>query len=289
MSEPNESFTEVYGNVFSRTVNSNQPSIKDKPMSAQFATYTAVKQPGPNELAKIQPDATGYWPMVLGGFNIANEHGEFYEFNNKIKSLFEDDSIMLRRLKKGLCCAEYGHPKLEGLNDKQQVARVAHIDGDRICNHIRKVVLESAVDEFRKPVVLVRGEIAPDGPFGDIVDRQLKNPCRNVAYSGRYFNEFKMVAGKLIRTVTDVVNYDWVVEGGVGIATQFQAVSLEEFVEIYKLRFTLRVLDAAIKELEQRNDISFEEDTSTLKMVKTSLGWEGVNIVNGRSFVNAWN
>lgn len=280
-----KTFNEVFSGTFDQIFNNS--AIGSKPMN-QFATYTAVKQPTNEELQKIQPDSTGYWPVVLGGFNLANEHGEFYEFTNKVKSLFEDDSIMLRRLKKGLCCAEYGHPKLEGLNDKQKVARVAFIDGDRICNHIRKVTLESTVDEFKKPIVLVKGEIRPDGPFGNVVADQLNNPCRNVAYSGRYFNDFKMVGGKLIRTVTDVVNYDWVVEGGVGIATQFQAISLEEFVEIYKFKFTPSVLDGAIKELESHNSLAMEDNSTTLKMVRTSLGWEKVAINNPRSFLNQW-
>lgn len=261
-------------------------------MSTPIATYSAVCAPTTNQMGKIKPNENGYWPMVLGGFDLANEHGTIYQFTQKVRSLFEDDSILLRRVEKGLCRSEYGHPKLDGLNRDQQLVRIQRLDPDRICAHIMKVSLESTKDENNKPIVLCKGLVCPSGPFASVVERQLNNPHENVAFSIRCFNDVQVVNGKLVKYINSIINWDWVPEGGIGVANKFYTVSLEEFEnyamrELVSFNFTPANLDKAIRSLET-GEFSTEDTSNTLRMVKTDLGWEKVQIVEPRSLLATW-
>jgi hypothetical protein len=232
-------------------------------MSA-IATYGAVYLPGRNDASKFASDADGYYKMVLGGFNVSNGNGIYYPMTNSVKQLFEPGGLLRRRLDGGLCRSEWGHPKLDGLDYEQRLARLARLDPDRVCNHIRDITLEEAKDENGKDIILAVGSIRPSGPFGEILEKQLKNLYENVAYSIRSFATNGTFQGKQARLVTDAITYDYVPEGGIKDAHQFRVASLEE------LGFTNFEFDSHVSGLES--------GTNNLTMVKSSLGWKAVPV-----------
>jgi hypothetical protein len=249
---------------------------------SSLATYGPMYLPGKNDISKIKADDTGYYKMVLGGFNMPNGHGIFYLFTDSVKKLFEPGGIVRRRLDSGLCRSEYGHPDLSGLTFEERLARLARTDPDRVCNHIREISLEEAKDENGKSIILALGHIKPSGPFGDVVEKQLTNPCENVAYSIRSFATGTTFHGKQARIVTDAITYDYVPEPGISTATQFYTATLESM-DSLGFTFDEIMLDKAIL---INNQCGLESDTSALRMVKSSLGWKQMP-VNDISILNA--
>lgn len=248
----------------------------------RIVKYSAVAFPCQNKTNSLkQPD--GYYRVIVGAFNAYNHSGFFYPFSQGIKKLYDVGGVIRRRLDNGLCKSEWGHPKLDGLNDEQVLRRIVRIDDDRVCNFIRDITLESAKDETRKDIILVVASIIPLGPFGGFLQQELDIPEVNVAWSIRSFTAPPILLPNGIRAkvVKDVFTYDKVIEPGIPQATMFSTANL---IGVECLSDDLFITESMMDRVIKYNYTSgLENDGSVLKMVKTTLGWTKVQVTDIRA------
>ena len=251
----------------------------------KIASYSCTCMPGISKVSKMKPNEKGYYRHILGGFNLSNESGVYYPMTDTVKKLFEETGLIRRRIEKGMLRSESGHPDLTGLSHVDALKRLAHIDTTRTCAHIKEVELVQSKDHKGKDVVLVYGWVKPSGPYGTSLKDQLDNPEENVAFSVRSFCQTTMYRGRIAKLVTDVLTYDNVSEPGIGLANQYDTVSLEELDILggrKELHFTEE--DFVIPDNEL---ITMESELVTsLTMIKDNQGWNRIQMVEGVTSTN---
>lgn len=247
----------------------------------RIASYSCVSTPGVNQVSKMQPDEDGYYKCIVGAFNCENSSGIPYPLTESVRSLFAEGGIVRRRLDKGVCRGEYAHPDINNMQPPDIIRRLAKIDENQVSHHIRSIELVSGKNEYNRDIVLSVASLRPCGPKGPFLKESLDNPHENVAFSIRSFTRPMMMGGKMARIVTDAITYDYVNEGGILPATQFNtAISLEELVE--DIFFTEEDFDMAVL---QTHTQGLEAEESTISMIRTALGWQQVQTVNVLSWI----
>lgn len=185
----------------------------------------------------IKPDANGYYTTVLGGLNCLNSAGAYYPLTDEVRKLFEDSSIFMRRIRKGVLKAELGHPKQSpGMSDMDYYQRIMDIDEKCVCAHISDIWLDEEFGknhpELKNPnLVAVMGKVAPSGPYGNTLKMAMENPKENCCFSVRSITEDRWEGGRTNKTIKTIVTYDFVNEPGISIATKYDSPSLESFQE----------------------------------------------------------
>lgn len=244
-----------------------------------IATYNCVAYPGANAVEKMKADDSGYYRIILGGFNLCNAHGVYYPLTDVVKSMFATGGVVRRRLDAGICKGEYDHPKLDGMTFEGMLYRLTIIDPTLVSHHIKSMELKPIKDHNGKDIVAVYGLVKPSGPYGDPLRESFNNREENVTFSVRAFNTVAMVNGKLNKMVNDIITYDHVTEQGIKIANKYDSVTLERFEK--DLAFTEADFNKAIQNC---NNISLESNATTLTMIRDSYGWNKVQITTPRSF-----
>lgn len=181
---------------------------------------------------KLKADADGYYTVVVGGLNVHNSSGAYYTLKGA-EQLFNDSSILMRRVRNKGLYSENGHPvQKQGMTDKQYFSRLLTIREGNICNHIAELWLDDSLHKA-KPRLLERGAVAimakikPYGAQKDVVADAISNPHQNLCYSVRGFTKDSIVAGTTHRMLKAIVTFDHVYLGGISIANKFNSPSLE--------------------------------------------------------------
>lgn len=193
-------------------------------------TETVFSSQGKKGVLKCDED--GYYTVVLGGLNTLNSVGEYYTAA-KARELFDSSSTFQRRVQKGALYAELGHPKKEpGATLDDFYRRVLSIEETNICAHISEVWLDP---DFGKKnpqknnpdIIAIMGKIKPAGPHAETVRMAFENPKQNPAFSIRSITDNEMVGGRMQKTITSIITFDFVTEPGIYIAQKDQNPSLE--------------------------------------------------------------
>lgn len=246
----------------------------------KIASYACTAFPGLNKLDKIKPDQNGYRRQIMGGFNLENESGIGYPLTQAVKNLFENTGLMRARINKGMCYGEDGHPKIVGLSNQQAVQRLASMDEDRQCVHIASADLEEGVDEHGRKIVLVYSRVKAEGNRKHVMQSLFDNPEANVAFSVRSFCDPVFSGGKLNRIITEFLTYDRVPEPGIRDANRFRTAALENMA--YDLDETSRIFMPEDFDIERYANVSLEAEVErSIKMVRTNLGWQKIEICEG--------
>lgn len=233
----------------------------------------------------LKPDADGYYTMPLGMYGTYNSAGMFYDGPSG-KAMFKPDSPLMRRLKKNVLFMEYKHPEpwenvvVNGevakryLSDSEYLMRIRRIDDDRVCGHIRNLILdETARDEKGNPAIMVLGEVKPYGPFAKQLQDSLDNPDINTYASVRSITNDDMMRG--IKYTAEISTWDMVGEGGIYKASKYHAPSLEDFGGLIITPETLRKVE---KEAQFRKDKGLEcNDQYDVTELRSTLGWKKAN------------
>ena len=74
--------------------------------------FSCTSLAGTQKQGIIPKDANGYYDMVIGGLDILNSAGEYYDHAGA-KELFQESSSFMRRVKRGALRGEVGHPRRE--------------------------------------------------------------------------------------------------------------------------------------------------------------------------------
>lgn len=223
----------------------------------------------------LKPDEAGYYKVPLGAFNVVNSAGMFYDAPSAV-SFFEEGSVLMRKLRKGVLRGEYNHPKKESGQDMAgYLARIRTVDPDRVAFHIRNLELDpGAKDEKGNPIVMVIGEIKPCGPYGEYVRKSLDNEHENTHFSLRALTADDVSAG--IKYTRDIVTWDFVEEGGISIAHKYNSPALEHYQAVSLEDYELQPVDLWTAQNDaERGDLGLEDHQliDDLKALEERLGW----------------
>lgn len=175
------------------------------------------------------PDADGYYTLVIGALNSSNNSGSWYYTAEGVKALFDSSSLLQRKVKNGALLAEVGHPTQKpGENMADFTARYLDIDLKNVCGHIRKVWLDEEFGrnnpQYNNPAMIaIMGEVRPEEPFGNLLKSALENNSRNACFSIRGFAEEEIRGGRVVRTLREIIGFDWVNEGGLTVASKWDS------------------------------------------------------------------
>ena len=199
-------------------------------MEAIRFTETIFKEKGKKGI--LTPDESGYYTLVLGALNTFNSAGEYYTAEGAL-SLFENSSQLMRRIKNGALYSELGHPKREPkMSLEEFYHRVITIDERNICAHIKEVTLDFNYGknhpELNNPnLIAIIGKVKPAGAKAQALQLALENPSENAAFSVRGLTENKYKNGTVLRVLTNIITWDYVVEPGISIASKAHSPAVE--------------------------------------------------------------
>ncbi len=202
----------------------------------------------------IKPDEDNYYWINAGAYGVYNESGVYYS-EKDIEKLFEQDSILTRRINKKVVRAELGHPKmLPGMTTNMFESRMQQIYEDRYCGHIRAAKLVKNKDGKS---YITKINITPFGHYKSTLQDALNTKDSNCFFSVRSLSNRQMINGVLVKYVYYVITWDFVTEGGIGIANSLDtAVDLEEMSssEISKISI---IDDLATIDLNNTTDLKY--------------------------------
>jgi hypothetical protein len=153
---------------------------------------------GTNRVGLLKQTDNGYYPMVVGALNVYNSGGSYYVYE-QAKHLFEESSALMRRVKRGVLKGEYGHPvKQPGMTQEDFMYRAMDILPTNVCCHHRSIGLD----------------------FDSVKDE-------NVCFSIRAFSDDKMLGKQNVKTLRNVITFDYVIEPGIAYAEKYKSPTLE--------------------------------------------------------------
>lgn len=189
--------------------------------------FECTRLQGTGKTGKLTPDSDGYYEVILGAYGVNNSAGMFYDQNSAMK-LFTPDSPLIRRLEKGVLYAELGHPSPAGFKSHEFLARVHEIKEDRLAAHIKSIRLDPDFkDRNGKKMCAVIGKVKPCAPHGQVVKEALEEGSRNAYFSVRSITRDDTMRG--IKYTEKIINWDFVIEGGIHVAEKYLSPSLEQF------------------------------------------------------------
>lgn len=246
--------------------------------SVVFACTSLV---GVNKVGTLKKTPEGYYPMVVGALNAFNSAGSYYPLTAQVRDLLENQSGSLqRRIKRGALRGEYGHPKppprsanreQQRIQDEEFVRRNLSIYEENVCCHHMKLWLDdsSLKDKDGKAVIAIMSLVAPNGPKGEVLAKQLENPNENVCFSIRSFTDNKTRFGIEERTLREVITFDYVNEPGISIAEKYLSPALESHLE---MEYSRGALERAIFE-NRPAGISTESIILSGESLFNAMGW----------------
>lgn len=239
-------------------------------MAAQSVTFGCSALVGLNKQGVLKPDDKGYYELTVGGFNIHNKAGAYYPLGDA-KKLFEESGALMRRLKAGVLRGEYGHPRRGNMSLVQFTQRLNDIVETQVCCHFGEVRLET--NNYKSasgfPVVAVVAKVKPSGPYGASLKEALENPKEEVCFSVRAAVIPNIVNGVEERMTQDIVTWDYVNEGGIGIARKYFSMALEDMDNVLVTPTVLKIAtETAVKTMGLESN-----DAQRLMDLQRRLGW----------------
>ncbi|MNM18508.1 hypothetical protein D3C81_288010 [compost metagenome] len=211
---------------------------------SQIITFENTMLANTGKRGILKPmDASGYYKVNAGGFNIPNRAGITYVLNQYLKECMRPGSDFERRISEGQAYCELNHPPqyykimVNGEVVRKQITdlfewinRLRTIDMDNVCGHIRKVHwIMTGAD---KDPVYNDIEVIPFGPKAAWMAESLPNPDINSAFSIRTVTKPQQF-GHTTREVDYWSTYDFVVEQGMLRACKHLTAGLESLLESY--------------------------------------------------------
>lgn len=254
-------------------------------MSQVNFACTALK--GTNKVGDLKADEDGYYEVVLGGLNVANGSGAYYPLKGA-EHVFMESSPLMRRIATGNCRGEYGHPyRLPGQTPQEYLARCMKIQEDRIAFHIASVRLDDKIlkGPNGQTIIAIIGKIRPCGPYGHVLEEQLRNSKENVCFSIRALTNDTFVNGIMTKVLRFVLNWDYVNEPGIAQASKWNAPTLECF-QGDEIILTQDIIETARMAVPE--GVGMEAANEAIDELLTSLGWERPVVKSKRPASAGW-
>lgn len=191
-------------------------------------TYTNTVLQTLSTKGKLRQDPDGYYDVILGGFDVHNSAGDYYDFDSA-KAHFDNASEFMRRISSGSLYGEMGHPRMTpGMSKSEWIVRILTIDEKNRSHHIKEVHIDNTSFKGKdgRPMVTIFGRIKP---IMVELEKSLDNEHENTAFSIRCLthNHFEPARGCLVRSLTKPVTWDYVIEPGIFNATKYHTPTLE--------------------------------------------------------------
>lgn len=200
----------------------------------------------------LKPDEAGYYRMPAGALNCHNASGAFYRATSDVLATFGEGSPLVRQLKGGYLRSERDHPspeqyfnhlerlpKTQITSDMIQQAKANYLmrlhrhDSNRECGVISAIELcpnrDLQLKGIDEDAIIIMINIKPSGNFGPQFKASLDNPRENTALSIRSITDDEYINGKVYKSITDPLTFDWVPEPGIGSSNKWQSPALETF------------------------------------------------------------
>lgn len=240
-------------------------------MKTNTIRFTCTSLANTGKKGIVRKDANGYYDMVIGGLNVLNSAGEYYEYEGA-KELFNSSSTLMRRVSRGSLRGEVGHPKRDpNMSIDDYINRIMEIRESNVCVHFREIYLdfESFKDTNGSKIIGIRAWLTPSGPKGDFLKKAIENPNENVAFSIRSFTENTWHAGRTNKVLKTIVSWDYVNEPGIAIANKYSSPTLESYQD---LSLTQNNFDRA---LDKRHEMALSQESSFMSKEElySAFGW----------------
>ena len=241
--------------------------------------YSATKLPMLGKQGKIEPDADGYYEMVVGGLNTHNNTGAWYYTIEGCRELFGPGSLLHRRIANGCLRAEVNHPKKAvGESDEAFFNRMLDIDLNNVCAHFKEIWLDENFGknhpEYKNPgLVAIMAKVKPSGAKGFILKEAMENQIENVCFSIRALADEGYIQGKRIRVLKEIIAIDLVNEGGIFVASKWDSPATESIDNGEAIRITEQLIQRV-----QSNSVA---------SVATESSREAASFISEKHFVKA--
>lgn len=234
--------------------------------------FTCTSLGRSNKTGILVPDKDGYYDQPIGAMAIYNSAGHFYTAEPAALKLFEESSSFMRRVQRGALRGEVDHPEwTKGMSENDYAARMLTIDPRNVCVHFAEIYLDfkNFKNADGSPIVAIRGKFKPSGVHGEMLKKQVENGKENVCFSIRAFTMDKMQGRTRMRTLQEIVTFDYVNEPGIALAEKYKSPVLESHVDKVFSRETLtQALDRQVL------NFGTESVTVNKEQLFKSFGWE---------------
>lgn len=199
--------------------------------------FSATKYTNLKKVGKYEPDADGYYTVVIGGLNVLNSSGELY-LAERAKTLFESSSLFMRRVNNGNLKGENGHPKkLPGMTEDQYVDRALEVQEANVCVHYKEIWLDPEFGRknphLNAPTMIgILAKVRPTGAMGHVLQQALDNPHENLCFSIRCFTEVVHLAGQRCKHIDEIITFDLVTEPGIAAANKWDSPTFESVKDV---------------------------------------------------------
>jgi len=192
-------------------------------------SFTVLQRPSSKQ-GILKPDGQGYYEQIIGGLNIENSAGMFYDASKNVLDLFDNSSVFKRKMERGVLRGEVGHPKfLPGMSKADFINRIYNIYEENTCVQFKDVWLDDKLMKNKDgtPIWVILAKFTPSGAKYQFLEKQLVNGCENVCFSIRSFTEDYQLGRQVHRNIAEIITFDYVNEPGIGIAEKYKSPALE--------------------------------------------------------------
>lgn len=130
-----------------------------------------------------EPDKDGFFPVVLMALNMPTRGGVIYDAQSTVACIKDETAKFNICLRDGNLPGEWGHPDC---TKREDIPRLLTIKEDRMSHYFGGVWLDTnPIRAEGYETLLVRGKVKPYGPYGDVLEKALRDPSHNTAFSLR--------------------------------------------------------------------------------------------------------
>jgi len=195
-------------------------------------TYVGSLIENKNDTGIIK-DKNGYYKISFGLVNALNVSGVFFMIKDMDAMFKTLNTVIGRRIHKGIVEAESNHPDFNGLSGDALVNKILDIDKNNVCGKIKGVSYVKTGDcvpGFEEyPTYEIFGWVKPAGPNGKYLQEALEDRLTNVVFSIRSIAIPFNVGMLQVREIIDIGAWDWVHDPGYPTASQWHVAGLESY------------------------------------------------------------
>lgn len=211
------------------------------PRNIQFRAETMFVGKN-NRVGRIRPDENGIYKglpmMVLGQ---TTQQDTYYDPNSIMDQVTNPKSRFNMIYKQQKAYGEYGHPSFFGMSDNEKLQRLTMIDERNISHVFTGIYTDPASADG---TVVLRSDLKPTGPMGQVFKDSLDDPIINTAFSLRaYVNTDVRPNGIKYRTVRSLTTWDTVGPSGYATTDKANAIGLESFASENFHDFEIHVME----------------------------------------------
>lgn len=134
------------------------------------------------KLSAHEPDQNGFFSVVVGCFGIPTRGKVIYDPESLIACMRDTSSRFNICLRDGNLCGEYGHPVIQSEDD---MPRLFQIDEHYKSHYFGDIRTGEPITINGMEAIPIRAKVKPCGPYGEILEKELRDPCHNTAFSIR--------------------------------------------------------------------------------------------------------